>query len=114
MAPGSKVGFIGSSFSAYWAHLARVRIVAEIPDVRWDPGLRKAERPTAADCFWGVEPSARAAAMGAFVRIGVKAVLACGNRNRVADSGWQRIHGTSCLIYLTDRIDTEGDSAGMG
>ena len=52
--------------------------------------------------------------MGAFVRIGVKAVLACGNRNRVADSGWQRIHGTSCLIYLTDRIDTEGDSAGMG
>ncbi len=100
VAPGSKVGFIGSSFSAYWAHLARVRIVAEIPDVRWDPGLRKAERPTAADRFWGMEPSARAAAMGAFLRIGVKAVLACGNRNQVADSGWQRIHGTSCLIYL--------------
>src|SRR6266851_1574396 len=100
VSPGSKVGFIGSSFSAYWAHLARVRIVAEIPDVRWDPGLRKAERPTAADRFWGMEPSARAGAMGAFVRIGVKAVLACGNRGQVGDSGWQRIRGTSCLIYL--------------
>ena len=100
VSPGSKVGFIGSSFSAYWARLARVRIVAEIPDVRWDPGLRKAERPTAADRFWGMEPSARAAAMGAFAGLGVKAVLACGNRDQVRDSGWQSIRGTQCLIYL--------------
>src|SRR5256886_17333622 len=31
--PGTDVGYIGTGLDAYWAHLAGVRIIVEIPDI---------------------------------------------------------------------------------
>jgi hypothetical protein len=51
--PGDEVAFIGASFSAYWARLARVRIVAEIV-------------PEDADKFWAADPTAKERIINAF------------------------------------------------
>ena len=51
--PGDEVAFIGSSLEAYWARLARVRIVAEIV-------------PGDADKFWAADMTARERIINAF------------------------------------------------
>jgi 4-amino-4-deoxy-L-arabinose transferase-like glycosyltransferase len=74
--PGDRVGFIGDTFSAYWARLARVRIVAEI--TRKD-----------ANVFWAADQATKDRALKAFADAGAKAVVT--NRLPPPHDGWQRI-----------------------
>ena len=60
--PGDKIAFIGDTFRAYWARLARVRIIAEI--------TRK-DAPT----YWAADEALKARVMEAFAAAGAKAVV---------------------------------------
>jgi hypothetical protein len=73
---GERVGAVGWTYSAYWARMARVHIVAEIP----------AEGATA---FWLSDLSKRAAIMQLFRSVGAKAVVAkSGHMNAQGKFEW--------------------------
>jgi hypothetical protein len=54
VAPGQTVGFIGYGFDAYWAHVAHVKIVAELP-LEEVPILRTADTDTRARAVHALE-----------------------------------------------------------
>lgn len=78
--PGDKVASIGFTFDGYWAHLAGVTIVAEVP--QGDAGT-----------FWIADPATKAHVLQLFAKFGAKAVVS----NRVPDytepPGWTRVSG---------------------
>jgi hypothetical protein len=76
---GDPVGFVGFTFDAYWARLARLHIVAEVP---------QPEAPR----FWAAGDSVQAEALGALGSAGSRAVVA--RRPGGAPPGWQAIPGT--------------------
>jgi hypothetical protein len=92
--PGDEVAFIGGSdfaYAAYWARLARVRIIAEI-------------LPRDAPDFWGADNLVASRVIKTFARIGAKAIVAekVSAWSSACDptKGWQRIGNTdNCLIF---------------
>jgi hypothetical protein len=82
---GDPVGFVGFTFDAYWARLAGLRLVAEVP---------QNEAPR----FWAARESVRAAALDAFRRAGTRAVVARLAGGGTA-AGWRDIPGTD-YVYL--------------
>lgn len=60
---GDRVGAVGWTYSAYWARMARVRIVVEVP----------AEGATA---FWSSDPANRTVVLQLFRHAGAKAIVA--------------------------------------
>lgn len=76
--PGDRVASIGFSFDGYWAHLAGVTIVTEIPE-------------SGAGTFWVSDPEVKAKVFQTFADFGAKAVVC----NRVPaytlPYGWQKI-----------------------
>jgi hypothetical protein len=104
--PGDKVAFAGYGYSAFWARLARLRIVAEI-------------RPADLAGFWSAEPQRRARILAALADAGVVAVVAEPPEPPPAslDPGWQVIGNTGYLIrgfgHPTSRVThVDGPSAG--
>lgn len=85
--PGDKVASIGNSMGAYWARLARVRIVAETPfkDV---------------DSFWAADHLVKSRVMETFARAGAKAIVAEKLPDYVSKTGWQRIGKTDYYAYI--------------
>lgn len=83
--PGDQVGFIGYSYSAYWARLARLRIVAEI-------------HPSDEEAFWQAGPAVQYEALQAFAEAGVVAVIAA-PPNVPAPAGWRAVGETDYLVY---------------
>ena len=85
--PGDKVAFIGKTNKAFWARLARVRIVAEIPSGE-------------VNNFWAAKDSVKAQIFAAFAQTGVRAIVT----RKVADQsfprGWQRIGNTDHYAYF--------------
>jgi hypothetical protein len=84
--PGTDLGSIGTGLGAYWAHLAGVRIIAEIPDI---------ERPR----FVAADAARRQQVLGLFSSVGAKAVV---TRNADATNpaeGWRPIPGTHYFIW---------------
>ncbi len=83
---GTDVGFIGTGLEAYWAHLAGVRIIAEIP-------------PSEQQRFAASDAARRQQVLAIFASTGAKAVL---TRNadvaNLAD-GWRQIPGTHHFIW---------------
>jgi hypothetical protein len=86
IAEGSKVGYIGTGLDAYWAHLAQVRIIAEIPD---------AGRAN----FVQTSAEQKKEIATKFRELGVTSVLT--KFPDVAQSGedWQEIPGTRYFIW---------------
>lgn len=84
---GDRVGFIGESFTAFWARLARVRIVAEIP-------------PQHAREFWSADPDRRSDALGTFADAGAVAVVADTVPEALVARGWQTIGDTGYAVYF--------------
>jgi hypothetical protein len=78
---GDPVGSVGWTFSAYWARMARVHVVAEVPE----EGRRIA--------FWSSEPEKRAVVMQLFRDVGAKAVVAVDTGVPVGSApvNWQHI-----------------------
>ncbi len=95
---GDRVALIGDGTGAYWAHLARLQIVAEIP------AATPASLP-ALD-FWESGPKLQQKALWILEQTGAIAVIAGANPSAVdsvpstAPVRWKRIDGTSAYVYL--------------
>ena len=83
---GTEVGYIGTGLGAYWAHLAGVRIVAEIPDK---------EQPR----FVAADAARRQQVLALFSSVGATAVI---TRNAAAANpadGWRQVPETHYFIW---------------
>jgi hypothetical protein len=93
---GDPVGSVGWTYSAYWARMARVHIVAEVP-----------EEPGGAETFWSWNREKTAEVMQLFRDVGAKAVVV--NEGVPTDStqvNWHRIGDTNYYVYVfTTRDD---------
>jgi len=85
---GSSVAFLGYSFPAYWARLARVRIVAEID-------------PQEVDQFWSLEGSRRDRVIEALAATPAIAVIAEPFGLQTPPPGWLRLGDTG---YFFQRL----------
>ena len=81
-----RIGFIGYSFSAYWARLARLQIIAEI-------------YPEDIDLFWTASPDRQAEALQAFYSAGATAVIAEPVQIDWSTAGWRELGDTGYLIH---------------
>ncbi|MEX2150357.1 MAG: hypothetical protein WD793_09070 [Steroidobacteraceae bacterium] len=83
--PGTRVAFIGYSYSAYWARLARLRIIAEV-------------RPEESGEFWSASAAVRTEVLAAFAAAGAEAVVAEPAGMDVEAEGWEPIAATGYLV----------------
>ena len=89
--------------NAKWAHLAGVRIVAEVcdnSDESW------AANPK--DEFWAATPAVRSNILQSFAATGASAVVADHAPPQAKEEHWLRIANTSYFIYLLRKPATEG------
>jgi hypothetical protein len=89
--PGTDMGYIGSGGDAYWAHLAGVRIIVEIP---------YSELPR----FIAADAVRRQQVLALFSTVGARAVI---TRNVAAanpEDGWRQIPGTDHFIWQQPRL----------
>lgn len=95
--PGDEVASVGYGFEALWAHLAGVRVVAEVSS-------GSLEQPTGDDeVFWAADESRRREVLDLFALNGARAVVA----NRVPagarTDGWERVGETGYYVYVLNR-----------
>jgi hypothetical protein len=87
---GDKVAVIGESRDAYWARLARVRIVAEIPQQNMET-------------FWAAPAAVKSQVMQALADTGAKIVVTTRGSIYAAWNGWQEMGETGCYAYILRR-----------
>ena len=85
ISPGTQVASIGSGLEAYWAHLAEVRIIAEIPG--------EGESFLAADFL------KRSEALNKFLELGAKAVVTKNAAVAHSTEGWQQVGQTQYYVW---------------
>jgi hypothetical protein len=83
--PGTQVASIGSGLEAYWAHLAQVRIIAEIPEK--------------GASFLAVDPLRRRAVLNKFLKLGAKAVVTKNAEVAHSTEGWQQVGQTQYYVW---------------
>lgn len=83
---GDKIAFIGYAFGAFFARLARVQIVAEIP-------------PAEAERFWHLSLPDRSDVMAAIAKTGATFIVADRVWPRVPLDGWERVATSRHFIY---------------
>jgi hypothetical protein len=90
--PGDKVGLIRSSSgpAVYWARLAKVQIVAEIP-------------AREANSFWSASDLVRSQVIKTFARTGANFIIAEAVPSWVGNIGCQRIEKTNYCAYILPR-----------
>jgi hypothetical protein len=86
VSPGSTVGYIGTGLDAYWAHLAKVRIVAEIPE-------------SGVTSFAQASREQKGQVLGKFRELGVNAVLTKYPDVASSMEGWTRIAGSRYFLW---------------
>lgn len=84
---GDRIGFLGYSFSAYWAKLARLKIVAEI-------------HPEDLPAFWQLDIERQSDALQSFAESGAVAVISEPVSASSKVPGWERIGNTGYLLYF--------------
>ena len=82
---GDRIGFIGYSYTEYWARLARLKIVAEIH-------AHETRR------FWEAPPADRTRALAAFARAGAVAVVAEPFPHESPPPGWEPVGDSGYLV----------------
>jgi hypothetical protein len=88
--PGTDVAHIGYSFTALWAYLADVRIVADI----W---------PEQASLFWRADAAEREAVLSSFREAGARHVVSeIRAADRAAEQGWIELGDTGYLVRSLD------------
>jgi hypothetical protein len=98
--PGDGVALIGNGTEAYWAHLARLHLVAEIPS-----GIVSRPGHPALD-FWESRLEQQQKALGILERTGAKAVIAgsqwsiAGSVPSIVPAPWKKIDGTGAYVYF--------------
>lgn len=88
--PGDKVAIIGDGTGAYWARLAKVRIVAEVMAADHD-----------AQRFWRSSEAVQQSVLGAFAATGAKMVLT-DTAPKDPGGGWIPIKGTASYVLPLD------------
>jgi len=83
--PGTRVGSIGTGLEAYWAHLAEVRIIAEIPEK--------------GKSFLAVDPLRRREVLDKFLELGAKAVVTKNAAVARSTEGWQQVGQTQYYVW---------------
>jgi len=82
--PGTKVALIGDGTGAYWAHLAKLRIVAEIMD-----SMEQSRE------FWNAPEEVKQHVYDVFAQARAKLVVtSCPLCSPGTPTGWQHIEGT--------------------
>lgn len=76
--PGTRIGFIGEAYEAYWARTARLRFVSLLP-------LAETQ------AFWALEPADRAAVLRHMQQHGAQAIIAESPSLGVNIDGWERL-----------------------
>ena len=96
MRPGDSVASVGNTMFAAWPRLARLRVVAEIPET------------SAADVekFWSANAEVREQVLAAFAATGARVVVAQNAPSSATREGWRRIGSTNYLIYVCDNRET--------
>ncbi|AEU35818.1 hypothetical protein [Granulicella mallensis] len=99
--PGGRVAVIGDSMEAYWAHLARLQVVAEIP-----ANIRRYQVHPALD-YWESGPEQQKKALGILEQTGAEAVIADpqsdviqGFEPSIVPAPWRKIDGTDAYVYF--------------
>ena len=87
---GDPVGSVGSGSEVYWARMARVHVVAEVPK-------------EGAKAFWLSDTAERAVVMQLFRDVGVKAVVASGVPVGTAPANWHHIGDTNYYACVFPR-----------
>jgi hypothetical protein len=91
--PGDRVASIGYSHSHFWARLAKVRIVAEIPDEK-------------AKDFWEARSETKLKVIETFGKTGAKAVVTGLMQGHTPSVGWKRIGNSKYYAYKIPPVDT--------
>jgi hypothetical protein len=86
---GDRVGTVGWAFDAYWARLAHLRIIAEVPT------------PEVAD-FWSLTPDGRRSVYEAFRRAGVRCLVTHSVPHTPAAEGWRPLGRTDLFAYFLE------------
>jgi hypothetical protein len=84
--PGTDVGYVGTGSDAYWAHLAGVRIIVEVPDI---------EQPR----FIAADAARRRQVLALFTSVGARAVITKNAAAANPADGWRPIPGTHHFIW---------------
>lgn len=87
--PNDWVAVIGYAYDSFWARLARVKIVAEMPEER-------------ADKFWLGDSPFQQSVLKAFASSGAKAVVAENVPGYADLDGWKQVGQSSYFIYVFD------------
>ncbi|MFQ5890966.1 MAG: hypothetical protein ACE5JR_13120 [Gemmatimonadota bacterium] len=88
--PGDGIAFVGHAFGATFARLARLRIIAEIPDHQ-------------AEAFWAAPRARRAEVMRLLAGTGARAIVAERGPEGGAPAGWEPVGQTGHYVYLPPR-----------
>ncbi len=94
--PGTQVGSIGSGLDAYWAHLAGVRIIAEIP------GKDQTR-------FLAADSAKKREILGKFAEAGAEAVVTKDAAVAKSMDGWREIGGTQYYVWQAPRTNSAMD-----
>lgn len=88
LAPGDVVASIGDGQEAYWAHFAKLSVVAEI----WTMDTAQ---------FWSATPALQQAALQSMADSGAKAAVWRADSNRPCPLRWQSLpEGSGCIVSL--------------
>jgi hypothetical protein len=85
--PGDRVAVIGYAYDSFWARLARVKIVAEMPEQQ-------------AVKFWMGDDRLQEDVLNAFASSGVKAVVAEYAPVYARLPGWHQVDSSSYYVYI--------------
>ncbi len=83
---GDKLGFIGFTFGTYWARLAKVQIVIEVPKTHEDE-------------FWGAQKDVQRQVIETFAKYKVAAIVSQTKPDEHSLDGWEEIGDTGHYIY---------------
>jgi hypothetical protein len=91
ISPGESVAIIGDGFSAYWAHLSQLRIVAELPHAS---GMHDS-----AAAFWSSPAATQSKLLVALEHTGARAVIGAAPGFSVP-AGWNPIGKTGLVMHV--------------
>jgi hypothetical protein len=94
--PAREVAFIGNGKEAYWAHLAGVRIIAELPE-QGEPG------------FLASDSERQAQALEKFVESGASIAVMKVPTKVSSPLGWKQIAGTPYYVHWLNRAKLRVD-----
>ncbi len=95
--PGEEVGSIGSAVDGYWAHLAGVRIVVEVP--LWG-----------SSSFWASDAKSQSEVFADFAEAGARIVVSDQPPPVISSEGWQEIGATGYFVHPVGSVASKQES----